>query len=149
MSVHDQSGSFTQNHQAPAVWHDALVEETGALDQAGVQAALLSIRLQDATDARSIGQLKTLLGRVLSPTDRCEQTSDISFSVLLAPQLDLSETVTEVRDIAEALDRAGIHASTGFAHRRIGESLLDTWARAEAQLDRAAYRLEHQNGLIL
>lgn len=148
MSVHDQSGSFTQNQHTTAAWFDALVTETSALDQAGVHAALLSIRLRDANERR-LGQLKTLLGRLLSSTDRFQQTSDSSFSVLLAPQDDLYETVNEVRDIAEALDRSGILASTGFAHRRAGESLLDTWARAEAQLDRAAYRLEHQNGLML
>lgn len=151
MSVHEHNSSpaTSTTNTTPVAWFDALVRETAAVDETGVHAALVSIGLrEDATD-RAVGQLRTLLGRMLAPTDRFEQTSEGSFSVLLAPQVDLYETVSEVRDIAEALERSGLKASTGFAQRRVGESLVDTWARAEAQLDRAAYRVEHQNGLTL
>lgn len=149
MSVHEQQpGSFTTNESTAAEWFETLVAETASLDQAGVHAALLSIRLNDG-DTRTFRQLTTLLGRLLSPTDRFERTSQHSVSVLLAPQDNLSETVHTARDIAQTLSRSGLDASVGFAHRRSGEPLLDTWARAEAQLDRAAYRLEHQDGLAL
>ncbi len=150
MSVHEHSSSDTDIMQSTTTsWLSALDAETATIDKAGVHAALLSIRLHEKHSDRTLRQMHNLLGHLLSPTDRFEQTSDDSFTVLLAPQEDLFETVTEVREIAEALERTGLHASTGFAQRRAGEPLVDTWARAEAQLDRAAYRLEHQNGLSL
>jgi len=150
MSVNEQPNTYAQLTSQSRQWFDFLVAETTTLDQTGVHAALLSVRLhENIVSDRTRTQLRTLLSHVLGPTDRVAQTSHSSFSVLLAPQQDLCETVAEVRDIAEALDRAGLRASTGFAHRRASESLLDTWARAEAQLDRAAYRVEHQAGLTL
>lgn len=109
---------------------------------------MLSVRLRKSSD-RVMTQLQHLLERLMADTDRIEQTSSSSFSVLLTPQPNLHTTVAQVRSIAEAIDAAGIETSTGFAHRRPGESLLDTWARAEAQLDRAAYRAEHHDGLTL
>jgi len=150
MSVNDHTESYAEVTTESRRWFDFLVAETTTLDQAGVHAALLSVRIQDdMVSDRTLTQVRNLLSHVLSPTDRFAQTSASSFSLLLAPQRDLCETVSEVREIADALHDAGIQASTGFAHRRAAESLLDTWARAEAQLDRAAYRVEHRDGLTL
>lgn len=129
-------------------WVESLLSDTEVVDHTGVQAAMLSVRLRKSSD-RVMTQLQHLLERLMADTDRIEQTSSSSFSVLLTPQPNLHTTVAQVRSIAEAIDAAGIETSTGFAHRRPGESLLDTWARAEAQLDRAAYRAEHHDGLTL
>lgn len=134
----------------PSAWFDALVSETTKLEQLGVHAAMLSVRLRPSDDTtRAAAQARTLFGLILRPTDRLDQTTPISFSVLLAPQQDLAETIHLSNQIAEALAKANIDASTGFAQRRPQESLLDTWARAEAELDRAAYRVEHPNGLTI
>jgi hypothetical protein len=146
-----------QNHVAPLPnpiaspqWFDGLVTETTVIENAGVHAAMLSVRLYTTkTPQRVASQGHTLFGRILRPTDRVEQTSPTTFSILLAPEPDLVGTVVHARAIAEALHAAGLRASTGFAQRRSGESLLDTWARAEAQLDRAVYRSEHRRGLTL
>lgn len=146
MTIHDH---LQTTSTAAGSWLDALMAETVTIDEAGVHAALVSIRLQGEVTQRSSARLQTLLRHQLAPTDRFEQVSESSFSVLLAPQEDLCETVNEVRDLADSIERAGIDAVTGFAQRRPREPLLDTWARAEAQLDRAAYRIEHQNGISL
>lgn len=150
MAGNNQAHSFTRETTASSEWFQTLVAETSAVDAAGVHAALLSVRIHESVASeRTMKQLRTLLGRILSPTDRVEQTANDSMSVLLAPQKDLRQTVTDVREIADALHRAGLRSSTGFAQRRVGESLLDTWARAEAQLDRASYRVETSEGITL
>ncbi|MFT7473119.1 MAG: hypothetical protein ACI81L_000030 [Verrucomicrobiales bacterium] len=138
------------NPIASPLWFDGLVTETTVIENAGVHAAMLSVRLY-ATESpqRIASQGRTLFGRILRPTDRVEQTSPTTFSILLAPEPDLVGAVVHARAIADGLHSAGLRASTGFAQRRAGESLLDTWARAEAQLDRAVYRSEHQHGLAL
>lgn len=150
MSVNDQANSIARDSTASREWFKTLIAETVAVDAAGVHAALLSVRIHESVASeRTMKQLRTLLGRILSPTDRVEQTAPDSMSVLLAPQKDLRQTVSEVREIADALHRAGLRSSTGFAQRRVSESLLDTWARAEAQLDRASYRVESSNGITI
>lgn len=137
-------------HSAPSAWFDELVSETAKLEQLGVHAAMLAVRLRVPHDTvRAAAQARTLFGLILRPTDRVDQTTPVSFSILLAPQSDLAETVRLSHRIANALTKANIEAATGFAQRRPQESLLDTWARAEAELDRAAYRVEHPNGLTI
>ncbi len=150
MALHDHTATPASDQASASRWLDTLISDSSAFDDAGVQAAMLSVRVRnDMVSKRTMDQLRTLLSRLLSPTDRLETISDSSISILLAPQPDLQTTVAQVRSIADAVQRSGIHASTGFAHRRVGESLLDTWARAEAQLDRAVYRIEHRDGLTL
>lgn len=145
-----QTGENTALASAPSAWFDALVGETTQLEQLGVHAAMLSIRLRSTNDpARAAAQARTLFGLILRPTDRVDQTTPISFSILLAPQEDLAATVRRSNEISAALENANIVASTGFAQRRPQESLLDTWARAEAELDRAVYRMEHPSGITL
>lgn len=152
MSNQEQPYSFVERTIASPAWFDALIAETTVVEQTGVHASMVSIRLQYSPDtdmSRLVSQARTLFGLVLRPTDRIEQTASNSFVVLLAPQKDLAETVSLTAQLDAALLRSGILASTGFAQRRPLESLIDTWARAEAQLDRAVYRLEHRNGLRL
>lgn len=133
-----------------SAWFDALVNETVQIEQLGVHAAMLSIRLRSSDDLlRTAARARTLFGLILRPTDRVGQTTPISFSILLAPQRDLAETVRLSNEISDALQGANIISSTGFAQRRPQESLLDTWARAEAQLDRAEYRIENPLGITL
>ena len=136
--------------RAASAWFNALISETVNFEQIGVHAAMLSVRLHPTADPnRAAARARTLLGLVLRPTDRVEQTTPLSFSVLLSPQKDLAETVALATVVSKAFEDADILASTGFAQRRVGESLLDTWARAEAELDRAAYRAENNDGLTL
>jgi len=132
------------------VWFTALVRETAQLDQTGVGAAVLSLRLnQDEDNERHAIQVLNLLRRLLRPTDQLGQPSKTAISVLLAPLESLRDTASHVHTLTTALNDAGLSVSAGFAHRREGESLLDTWARAEAQSDRAAFRLKHKSGLRL
>lgn len=132
------------------VWFTALVRETAELDRIGVGAAVLSLRLQaDGDLERRTTHMLNLLRRLLRPTDQVGQSSSTAFSVLLAPLNSIAETASQVHSLTASLSNAGLTVSAGFAHRREGESLLDTWARAEAQSDRAAYRAENREGLHL
>lgn len=137
------------------VWFTSLVRETAHLDNTGVRAAVLSLRLQQvprdtaADIERRALQLQNLLGRLLRPTDQMGQTSPTTFAVLLAPLQTIVEAASHIHAISDSLHNAGLLVSAGFAHRRDGESLLDTWARAEAQADRAAFRSQIAEGLGL
>lgn len=132
------------------VWFTSLVNETTLLDQTGVHAAMLSLRVQDDGQMeRRASQVQHLLGRLLRPTDRLGQTSPTSFSLLLAPLQTIADTTGHVHMLTDALKLAGLSVWAGYAQRRSGESLLDTWARAEAQADRAAFRSTHSRGLSL
>lgn len=131
-------------------WFTALVDETTDLERLGIGAAVLSLRLHaDGDVERCSTHMVHLLRRLLRPTDRMGRCSTTTFSVLLAPLNTITETASHIHSLTTALDNAGLTVSAGFAHRRAGESLLDTWARAEAQADRAAYRLEHREGLLV
>lgn len=139
----------TDSAQKPA-WFTALVAETATLDQTGVNAAVLSLRLAGGENVdRQATQVTNLLRRMVRSTDRIGQTSSTSFSLLLAPLRSIADTTAQVHVITNALRDANISASAGYAQRRPAESLLDTWARAEAQADRAAFRAVHAKGLSL
>jgi hypothetical protein len=132
------------------LWFTSLVHETTQLDRTGVHAAMLSLRVKDDGQIeRRASQVKHLLGRLLRPTDQLGQTSPTSFSLLLAPLQSIADTTSHVHMLTEALKSAGLSVWAGYAQRRSGESLLDTWARAEAQADRAAFRSTHSGGLRL
>ena len=147
--------ALTINELVEPAWFTSLVHETTHLDNVGVRAAVLSLRLQqgsreaDAEIERRSVQLRNLLGRLLRPTDRMGQTSPTAFAVLLTPLQTIVEAASHIHAISDSLRDAGLLVSAGFAHRRDGESLLDTWARAEAQADRAAFRAHIADGLQL
>lgn len=124
-------------------WSDLLVQETAEIDRAGVSAAIVAVRLTAdneadlATDAR---RAESLLRRRLRPSDRFGASSPNSFSLLLSPTNEITETIEQVRNYGKTLFDHRIPARTAFAHRRPHESLVDTWARSEAELDRVLYR---------
>ena len=135
---------------AEPAWFTTLVHETTLLDQTGVHAAMLSLRVKDDGQMeRRASQIENLLGRLLRPTDQLGQTSPTSFSLLLVPLQSIADTTSHVHMLTDALKLAGLSIWAGYAQRRPGESLLDTWARAEAQADRAAFRATHSRGLSL
>lgn len=132
-------------------WRDILIEETIEIEQAGVQAAIVSVRLVCAeheleNDAR---RAESLLRRRLHLTDRVGATREDALAVLLSPTVSLTQTVEQVRSLSSALDSHRIPTFTAFAHRRPDEPLLSTWARAEAEIDRSIYRSEHAAGIRL
>lgn len=131
-------------------WFSALVTETAEIDHTGVSAAVLSIRLRTEHDLdRKTVQALNLLRRMIRPTDRLGHPASSAFSVLLVPLESIADAAAHVNSLAQSLDMAGLDVSVGFAHRRAGESLLDTWARAEAEVDRATFRAETSAGLVL
>ena len=133
-----------------AEWFDTLVAEAAHLDQLGVKSAMVSMHLLANGDPRrAASQARTLFGLTLRPTDRVEQTSSLSFSLLLSPQENLVETVMLTNSIAAKFRKADIRVLSGYAHRRPGESLVTTWARAEAELDCLLYRRERAKGITL
>jgi hypothetical protein len=146
---HTAEKQETHDSGAP-VWFTSLVHETTQLERTGVHAAMLSLRVRDDGQIeRRASQIQHLLARLLRPTDQLGQTSPTSFSLLLAPLQSIADTTSHVHMLTGALKEAGLSVWAGYAQRRSGESLLDTWARAEAQADRAAFRAAHSQGLNL
>lgn len=143
-----------QRNQAKLVdsWRDLLVSETNELEIAGVNAAIVSVRLtaDNSTElAEDAVRAEHLLSGLLRRTDRLGHPEPNGFVVLLSPTNELTETVDRVRLYGQALFEHRVSALTAFAHRRMGEPLVNTWARAEAELDRAHYRSIHEDGLCL
>lgn len=143
-----------QRNQANLVdsWRDLLVQETHEIELAGVNAAVVSVRLIAADGSlltQAASRAEHLLNTLLRPTDRIGHPEPNSFVVLLSPTNELTETVERVRLYGKSLSQHKIQALTAFAHRRTGEALVNTWARAEAELDRAHYRSLHEDGLCL
>lgn len=131
-------------------WFSALVAETTELEHTALSAAVLSLRLHESVDLeRRSNQTLNLLRRLSRNTDAVAQLTPCTFSLLLSPLATITEASSHIHAITDALGNAGLMVSAGFAHRRHGESLLDTWARAEAQADRASYRIENRDGLRL
>ncbi len=143
-----------QRNQAKLVdtWRDLLVHETNEIELAGVNAAVISMRLvQTNVTLLSKDALRTndLLTGLLRPTDRIGHPELRSFVVLLSPTNELTQTIERVRLYGQTLSDNGVSALTAFAHRRVNEALVNTWARAEAELDRAHYRSIHEDGIRL
>ncbi len=137
---------------AADAWADLLTEESVRLHSLGIRSGLISIDFSSASDAALWrDRAVRLLRRALRPTDRIGITSETSIAVLQAPLQTLTELERTARNVDVHLQGAGLTAAIGYAHRRTGEQLLDTFARADAQADRAAFRREHAsgNGLLL
>lgn len=147
---HDVAAEISITGIGEPQWFSELVGGTAHIDSTGVSAAVLSIRLRDDVDLdrRSV-QAMNLLRRMIRPTDRLGHPAPAAFSVLLVPLESLADTAAHVNSLAQGFENAGIAVSVGFAHRRPTESLLDTWARAEAEVDRATFRVETSGGLML
>lgn len=119
-------------------WVELLRAETDRLELTGVLGAVLTIGVDD--DERTLRQIMNLLGRYLTSPSTVSQTDHETLSVLLLPVFDFVSLHTQVHEISEMLQSAGLSASISFALRRTDEPLLDTWARAEAERDRVAFR---------
>ena len=135
-----------------ASWRDLLVTETAEVERAGVNAAVVALRLTQKHGTghfEDLDRVSGLVRRRLRSTDRLGATSQNSFAVLLSPANELTETVETVRRYNALLVDHRIPAFTAFAFRRPSESLIDTWARSEAELDRVLYRSVHGKGISL
>ena len=134
-----------------AAWRAFLDQENRIVAETGARVGIISVDLAGPHDDPERDQLLRdravrLLRRLLGRTDRIATTSSSSLAILRAPLESLPGLERQARDLALQLYGAGLDAAVGFAHRRAGEDLMDTWARADAQADRALYRLEHPDG---
>lgn len=130
-----------------ADWAFLLTEESERLHLLGIRSGVISIDFAEAADAGMWrDRAVRLLRRSLRPTDRIGLTSETSLAVLQAPLQTLPELDRTARQIDLHLHGAGLAAAIGFAHRRAGEDLLDTFARADAQADRVSFRQQHVAG---
>ncbi len=147
--AHMEMDHTTQTASLSGLWRDLLTRETVAVESAGIQAAIVSIRLTGAADEleNDARRAESLLRRRLHRTDQVGATSSDSLSILISPTRDLTNTIEKVRSLAATLARHRIPVLTAFAHRRPGEHLLNTWARAEGEIDRSTFRNEHKHGL--
>lgn len=143
----------TQHHSTETTvlsadeWVALLTEESVRLHSLGIRSGVISIDFSATTDPGLFrDRAVRLLRRGLRSTDRIGLTSEGSLAILHAPLPSLPELDRMSRQIDVHLDGAGMPASIGFAHRRTGEDLLDTFARADAQADRASFRREHPSG---
>jgi hypothetical protein len=136
-------------------WQHFLEEENRIVAETGLRVGIISIDLAGPENEPERDQLLRdravrLLRRRLAGTDRIAVTSLSSLAILRAPLESLPSLERQARDLALQLYGAGLQAAIGFAHRRAGEDLMNTWARADAQADRALFRREHPDrGLSL
>ncbi len=131
-----------------AAWREFLDEENRIVAETGLRVGIISIDLAGPHDDEERDRLlrdraARLLRHQLARTDRVAITSTSSLAVLRAPLDSLPSLERQARDLALKLYGAGLEATVGFAHRRTDEDLMDTWARADAQADRALFRLEN------
>ncbi len=132
-------------------WPQFLDEESERLDALGVRAGVISVTLGNPDDDAELHRTYRdrslrLLIHIVAPSGRLAPTSERSVAVLEAPLGSLPELERHAHAVATSLSVAGIPAAVGFAHRRVDEHLLDTWARADAEADRAAFRIHHPQG---
>jgi len=122
-------------------WVDLLTGESPRLDETGTLAGVASIRLL-RSDRRSTQQAHTLLRRSIGRLDSAHVLDEGQLCVFLAPIDGLTDLSVRVHELYDLLSKANLEATVGFAMRRQLEELLDTWARAEAELDRLTFRAE-------
>ncbi|MGI9607111.1 MAG: hypothetical protein ACR2P0_13320 [Acidimicrobiales bacterium] len=132
-------------------WVAFLQEESDRLDQLGVRAGLVTVTVcdDDIPDADADVQATRairLLQHSISSTSRSTRTSRRSLSILVAPLPNLAALDRTAQLLSSRLSVAGFDATVGFAHRRVDEALIDTWARADAEADRARFRLRNPGG---
>jgi len=120
-------------------WQHLLASEGERLDRFGINAALLTIQTR-SSDEREILRLYRLLEINARNTDQLHRVDERHFALLLTPIEDLTSTVRRANDLHDQANRHNLDGSIGFALRRPQESLLDTWARADAELDRLHFR---------
>lgn len=150
LSHMDKSSTATSSSLAHN-WGEALGYETAEVERAGVNAAMISVLLTATSEDLAIDSRRatSLLTRRLRSTDRLAATSADQLSILVTPTNSLTQTMELMNTINAALFDHRIPAVTSFAHRRPNENLVDTWARAQAELDRVMYRARHSEGITV
>lgn len=129
-----------------SAWKSLLESETEQVDRAGVKAAVIIVRLSDQIDLSSSAStagnpiLKRVIDSWLRPTDRAAHTGTADVSILVTPTAELAETLFRVNQLDSQLSEAGLEATCSFAQRRPEETLVSSWGRAQAELDRAIFR---------
>lgn len=136
----------TQHGRDTNGWFDLLAAETERLEMTGLLGAVVSVFVNG--DERSLRQTENLLGRYLTSPSEVSVIDDTSLSVLLVPVFNLSTLNSQVREMSEMLRSAVPSVSVSYALRRPNESLVDTWARADAELDRATFRSVHRGSQL-
>ena len=131
-------------------WQAFLREENRIVAETGIRVGIISIDLAGPHDDPARDELLRdravrLLRRRMARTDRIAITSNSSLAILRAPLESVPSVERQARNLALELYGAGLDAAVGFAHRRAGEDLMDTWARADAHADRALHRLERSS----
>lgn len=149
--THNVTDTGSDRRLQQSWWPSFLDTETARLDEIGLRAGVISIALdgsgQDLRDRlQGRDRALRLLSHSISPSSRFAATSDRSIAVLHAPLISLPDLERQAQRLVARLSVAGIAAAVGFAHRRIGEHLLDTWARADAEADRAEFRQQNPDG---
>ena len=129
-------------------WTQYLAAETRRLDETGVAAAIVSIRLT-TTDERVQRQVVALLGHVLNPTDTFDLGPKKEVFVLLAPVQGIVTLADRVRELHSKLAKLGAGPVTGYAARRDDEDLVVTLARADASVDRASFRQQRYPSVLV
>ena len=147
----DRTGARSARQVHQSSWTEYLESETARMDTLGLRSGLISVTLGDPdVDAGQYSVARDralrLLIHTISPTSRLAPTSARSIAVLEAPLTSLHDLERHARSISTRLAVAGLTAAVGYAHRRSDEPLLDTWARSDAEADRAAFRLHHPEG---
>lgn len=134
---------------------ETLVAEDARFAEVGVHAAMISLDFRAQEDDPQRDKLirsraVRFLQVHLSSSDLIGEVCTHRLCVLRAPVESLAALNAFTRGLSLQLQVAGLPAAAGFAYRRTDESLFDTWARADAQVDRIVFRnLRTPDGLIL
>lgn len=130
-----------RHHTSHESWLNTLISEGPRLDETGTKAALFALRVDKANEREAV-QLFNLLRAATNRTDQIRQIGDRRYAVLLSPVEDIATVARRAQALQDKARGHNLPATIGFAIRRSHESLLDTWARAEAELDRVQFRNE-------
>lgn len=130
-------------------WCNLLTAETVHLDELGLNSGITVIELTgDAEVVIARRRALRILQPILSPTDRCGTISRSRIAVLHSPTESFVQFVRWSGQINKMLSEQDITTAAAFAQRRSDESLLDTFARADAELDRLIFRSELASGRL-
>ncbi len=128
-------------------WRSFLAEETMLLDMTGTRAGVISaVMVDEESPARDLSRSIRLIRHSIPSSDRLTATSATSLSLLCSPLNSLPALERRARRHAVQLEMAGLVVAVGFAHRRVDEDLVDTWARADAEADRVRFRMQNPGG---
>ena len=139
-SENSQDTRFDQVQQ----WKSFLAAETVRAEETGTAAAIWTIRPGEL-DERQSRQLDKLIWLSLASTDRLHQTPRGDLCALLMPVGDMMSLQHRAVRLWKAATGHRLDVQIGYARRRPNEALLDTWARSDAELDRAEFRIRRLN----